>query len=42
MSAVNKFKSINLGRTSFNCQVGWSLAAQCSLVKPDTLTFLKT
>jgi len=35
MNAVKKFKSINLGRTSVNCRVGWSLTAQCSLVKPD-------
>jgi len=39
MSAVNKFISTNLGRTSVKCRVGWSLAVQCSLVKPDTWHF---
>jgi hypothetical protein len=27
--AVKAFKSLNLGRTSINCQVGRSFAARC-------------
>jgi hypothetical protein len=42
MSAAMAFKSISLDRTSINCPVACSPAAGCSLVKPETLTLLKT
>jgi len=38
--AVKPFKSLSLGRTSINCQVGRSFAAQCSWVNPILLLLL--
>jgi len=38
MSAITAFKSMRLGRTSINCQVGRSLAAHCFWV---ALTLLR-
>jgi len=42
MSAAKAFKSIILGRISFNCQVEQSFAARFSLEKPETLILLRT
>jgi hypothetical protein len=42
VSAAMAFKSKTLGRTSIQCQVEWSFAVQCSLVKPETLIILRT
>jgi len=41
VSAVKVFKSLRLDRTSINCQVGGTFAAQCFWVKPKTLTLLR-